>query len=139
MNIKLDENMPFRLAGILTDLRHQTDTVPQESLAGCNDTEIWEAAQKAGKFLITQDLDFSDVRRFIPGTHYGLLLVRLRDPGREALVQRVQAVFQTEDVESWEGCFVVVTERKIRIRRPEEPSSKKTRREDKQAEGNQWT
>lgn len=139
MNIKLDENMPFRLAGILTDLRHQTDTVPQESLAGRNDTEIWEAAQKAGKFLITQDLDFSDVRRFIPGTHYGLLLVRLRDPGREAVVQRVQAVFQTEDVESWEGCFVVVTERKIRIRRPEEPSSKKTRREDKQAEGNQWT
>jgi hypothetical protein len=30
----------------------------------------------------------------------------------------VCAIFQAEDVESWYGCFVVVTEHKIRIRRP---------------------
>jgi predicted nuclease of predicted toxin-antitoxin system len=124
MNIKLDENMPFRLAGILTHLGHQTDTVPQEGLARHDDNDVWEAAQTSGRFLITQDLDFSDVRRFIPGTHHGLLLVRLRDPGREALTQKVQTVFQNEDVESWKGCFVVATERKIRIRRPKEPSDK---------------
>lgn len=69
--------------------------------------------------MITQDLDFSDIRRFVPGTHHGLLLVRLREPRREALVQKIQTLYQTEDVESWKGCFVVVTERKIRIRRPE--------------------
>jgi hypothetical protein len=36
-------------------------------------------AQRAGRFLVTQDLDFSDVRRFEPGSHHGLLLVRLPD------------------------------------------------------------
>lgn len=118
MRIKLDENMPFRLAGILTDLGHEVDTVPQEGLAGQDDPEIWEAAQSAGRFLITQDLDFSDIRRFIPGTHHGLLLVRLSEPGREALTQKVQAIFQTENVESWKRCFVVVTRHKIRVRRP---------------------
>lgn len=122
MKIKLDENMPLRLAGILAKLGHQTDTVPEEGLSGRDDTEVWEAARKAERFLITQDLDFSDMRRFTPGTHHGLLIVRLRDPGRNALVQSVQTIFETGDIESWKGYLVVATERKIRIRRPEEPS-----------------
>jgi predicted nuclease of predicted toxin-antitoxin system len=36
--------------------------VPEEGLVGSDDHEIWEATQNAGRFLITQDLDFSDVR-----------------------------------------------------------------------------
>jgi hypothetical protein len=62
------------------------------------------------RFLITQDLDFSDMRRYTPGTHAGLLLVRLARPGRNALVERVSAVFQTEQVDDWAGCLVVATD-----------------------------
>ena len=120
MKIKLDENLPFRLVGILVQLGHEADTVDQEGLAGQDDQHVWEAAQRAGRFLITQDLDFSDIRRFAPGTHKGILLVRLREPGRIALANRIRAIFQAEPVENWTGCFVVVTERKIRVRRPEE-------------------
>jgi hypothetical protein len=36
--------------------------------------------QASQRFLVTRDLDFSDVRTFAPGTHRGLLLVRLRKP-----------------------------------------------------------
>jgi len=98
-----------------------TPSFLREGLAGRDDAEVWEAAQESERFLITQDLDFSDIRRFTPGTHHGLLLVRLRDPGRDALAQKVRTVFQTEAVENWNGCFVVATERKIRVRRPEAP------------------
>ena len=122
MKVKLDENLPARLARILTQLGHQTDTVTQEGLAGRNDDEIWAAAQAAGSFLITQDLDFVDVRRFAPGTHHGLLLLRLRAPGREALLRRIHALFQTEPVETWKRAFVVVTDHKGRVRRPKQPS-----------------
>jgi predicted nuclease of predicted toxin-antitoxin system len=82
------------------------------------DCEVWEAAQRDERFLITQDLDFSDVRRFVPGSHRGILLVRLRSPDRQSLIRRVREVFQQEEVTTWAGCFVVVTERKIRILRP---------------------
>jgi predicted nuclease of predicted toxin-antitoxin system len=58
------------------------------------DEEIWAAAQKESRFLITQDLDFSDERKFSPGSHCGLLLLRL-------------------------GCFVVVTAREIRVAKPQ--------------------
>lgn len=105
---------------MLASLGHETDTVPQEGLAGQNDAHVWQAAQTAGRFFITQDLDFSDVRRFVPGAHHGLLLVRLRDPGRNALVRRVRSLFQTESVEAWKRCFVVATEHKVRVRAPKQ-------------------
>ncbi len=41
--------------------------------------------QTEERFLITQDLDFSDMRRYGPGTHAGLLLVRIGQPGRQVL------------------------------------------------------
>lgn len=75
MKIKLDENLPAGLASILAQLGQETDTVPDEGLAGSDDPQVWEAAQRARRFLITQDLDFSDVRKFVPGTHRGILLI----------------------------------------------------------------
>ena len=121
MKIKLDENLPDRLVAVLTGLGHNVDTVRTEQLTGRADPDVWSAAQTAQRFLITQDLDFSDVRRYTPGTHAGLLLVRLTRPGRNALFERVSTVFQTEKIEDWTGWLVVATEQKIRIRRPEPP------------------
>ena len=120
MKIKLDENIPLSLVISLKPLGHEIDTVQEEGLKGKVDNVVWKESQKAGRFLITQDLDFSDIRQFTPGDHAGILLLRLRDPGRLALAERIQNIFQTEDVEKWKCCFVVATERKIRIRRPAE-------------------
>ena len=39
---------------------------------------FWDVAQREGRILITQDLDFSDIRKFQPGTHYGIVVVRLQ-------------------------------------------------------------
>ena len=118
MKFKLDENIPVRLVRLLAELGHDVDTVQQEGFTGRSDSDIWTVAQDTERFLITQDLDFSDLRRFAPGTHHGLLLVRLRAPGRDALARRVHAVFQTEPIETWKRAFVVVTDHKLRIRRP---------------------
>jgi len=116
MKIKLDENLPARLVPILQKHGHDVDTVPEEHLSGKPDAEIWRAVAGEGRFLITQDLDFSDTRQFAPGTHAGLLLVRLREPGAHALMQAISAV--ASEIADWAGCFVVLTEHKIRIKRP---------------------
>ena len=93
MRIKLDENIPRRLVVPLAGLGHDVDTVEAEQLTGSADPVVWEAAQRDARFLITQDLDFSDVRRYQPGTHHGLLLLRLQAPGRNALLQRIHVLF----------------------------------------------
>jgi predicted nuclease of predicted toxin-antitoxin system len=118
MKIKLDKNLPFRLAALLKNLGHDVHALRDERLLGRADAEIWESTQKESRFLITQDLDFSDLRQFAPGSHHGLLLVRLRSPNRRDLIERIVALFQNESVGEWAGCFVVATERKIRMLKP---------------------
>lgn len=68
MKLKLDENLPESLLATLAALRHNVDNVRSEGLSGQTDAEVWQEAQKAERFLITQNLDFSDIRKFSPGT-----------------------------------------------------------------------
>ncbi len=123
MRIKLDENLPKSLATRLSRIGHDTDTVFDEDLAGSTDDRLWEAAQQEQRFFITQDLDFSDVRQFQPGNHCGILLVRLRQPGKQALIAHIMRLFTMNEDTPWEGCFLILTEQKVRIRRPAQPST----------------
>jgi predicted nuclease of predicted toxin-antitoxin system len=118
MRIKLDENVPAVLVAELVALGHDVDTAIDEGLAGHDDSSVWAAAQTAERVLVTQDLDFSDVRAFVPGTHHGLVLVRLRQRSRTRMHARVLAAFKSEDVESWARCLVVIGDSKVRVRRP---------------------
>ncbi len=118
MRIKIDENLPAVLKHSLNELEHEVETVIEEGLAGKNDEIIWKYSQSENRFLITQDLDFSDIRKYKPGTHYGILLIRLMNPSRRKLIEKILWIFKTEPVDLWERCFVVVTENKIRIRKP---------------------
>ncbi|HEY7090157.1 MAG TPA: DUF5615 family PIN-like protein [Tepidisphaeraceae bacterium] len=118
MKIKLDENLPEDLVEVLQSHQHDVHTVPAESLAGRDDRTIFAAAQAEQRILFTQDLDFSDIRQFRPGSHGGIVLIRLRDPSRRRLVTRIRGIVETETMESWARCFVVVSDRKLRIRRP---------------------
>jgi predicted nuclease of predicted toxin-antitoxin system len=120
MRIKLDEDLPYGLVPILQSLGHEVDTVESERLTGRPDDEVWAAAQADKRFLITQDLDFSDARKYQPGMHEGLLLLRLAQPGRKALTSRIASLFATELVNEWKGTIVIVTERKVRVRRESE-------------------
>lgn len=118
MRLKLDENLLARLVGELSALGHDVDTVPEQGLQGSPDPRVWSGARESGRFLITQDLDFSDLRVFKPGTHHGILLVRLREPSRRYLIERIRDIFKNEAVERWIGAFVVCTESKVRVRWP---------------------
>ena len=113
MKIKLDENLPYCLKELLSDIGHDVDTVLSENLGGQSDTEIWYAAQREQRFLITQNIDFSDLKWFKPGTHYGILLLRLRDCGRDALFQNILTIFRNELVEEWVRCFEVASAKNL--------------------------
>ena len=116
MNIKLDENLPSSVARILRTHGHDVHTVPDEQLYGEPDRLLWRIVQQEQRFLITQDLDFSDLRQFEPGTHAGLLLVRLRDPSAWQLTAALSAIVDL--LPDWQRCFVVLTDTKIRVKRP---------------------
>ena len=66
MKFKLDENLPLQIAAEIRARMHDVETVGEEDLTGRLDVDIWQAAQREGRILITQDLDFSDTRKFQP-------------------------------------------------------------------------
>jgi predicted nuclease of predicted toxin-antitoxin system len=97
---------------------HDVDTAPEEGLGGAADSRVWESAQMESRMFVTQDMDFSDLRKFVPGTHAGILLIRLHAPSWRRLAARVVEILHVENASSLSGCFVVVTETKARIVRP---------------------
>lgn len=118
MQILLDENLPTGLTAALRGLGHDVEHAYTKDLGGHIDPDVRAVAESEERFLITQDIRFADVRAFASGTHAGLLLVRLKHPGRRALFEKVYSVFVSENVESWRGCFVVLSDAKLRVRCP---------------------
>jgi predicted nuclease of predicted toxin-antitoxin system len=118
MKIKLDENLPTELATMLRDRGHDVHTVPDELLSGREDPIVFAASVSEERLLITQDLDFSDTRKFSPGSHPGLVLIRLKHPSRRELIERFRAVLDVYQIENWARCFVVLSDNKLRVRTP---------------------
>ncbi|MBI2394578.1 MAG: DUF5615 family PIN-like protein [Deltaproteobacteria bacterium] len=121
MKLKLDENIAASAKPRLSALGFDVDTVLDEGLGGRPDPHVWTASQAEERFLVTQDLDFSDARRFAPGTHHGLLLVRLPDSEQWRIADYLVAWFAAPDARTWQRCFVVATPNKVRVVRPAEP------------------
>jgi predicted nuclease of predicted toxin-antitoxin system len=118
MLVKLDENLSITHAEFLRDEGYDCDRVTDEGLSGEDDEIVWQQACAEGRFFITLDLDFSDVRRFPPGTHPGILLLRSRNGSRQAVLDVLSRVVREYPLATLQGCLVVADETQTRIRRP---------------------
>ncbi len=118
MKIKLDENIPVTAKDALADVSSDIHSVYDEGLSGVDDGTLWDACQQEQRFLITQDLDFSDTRKFSPGTHYGILLLRLKNPSVAEIKTLIMELAKNHQIEQWHGNVVVATQKKVRIFRP---------------------
>lgn len=77
MKFFLDENLPWSLAKNITALGFQAEHVRMVGLRGAEDKEIAAYAKKHQAVLITKDKEFGSFLFYPPGSHYGLLLLRL--------------------------------------------------------------
>ena len=116
--VKLHENLGSSQAELLGKAGYSAERVTEEGLSGAEDRKVWDRVVAEGRFFITLDLDFSDVREFAPGTHPGLLLLRPRNRGRDAVIEILQRVIHDYPLVTLKGCFVVADVNQTRIRRP---------------------
>ena len=79
MRFKLDENLPVSSAAILASSGHDVDTVGQEGLSGAPDPDVVAAATAVGRVLISLDVGLADIRAYPPGSHAGIVVLRLTD------------------------------------------------------------
>jgi predicted nuclease of predicted toxin-antitoxin system len=74
VKLKLDENLSRHLKSSVAALGHDVQTAEEEGLLSQPDQVVFSAAKREGRMLLTLDLDFSDIRKYPPGTH--LLILR---------------------------------------------------------------
>jgi predicted nuclease of predicted toxin-antitoxin system len=119
MRIKLDENLSHQLRAVIDACGHETDTVADEGLLSQSDQAVGEAAKREGRMLLTLDLDFSDIRKYSPGTHPGIVLFRPLSLGVNAVFRFVEEFVTNTDLDALSGCLVVVDYQRVRVRRPD--------------------
>jgi len=118
MLLKLDENLGRSHVEALRNAGYEADRVHDQGLSGGADSAVWKRVCDEGRFFITLDLDFADVRRFTPGSHPGILLLRVRSRSSAAVRQVLERVLNEQRFESLSGCLAVADETQTRVRRP---------------------
>ncbi len=56
-------------------------SVIDQQMGGWKDPLLWKAIQEENLFLITADKGFADIRKYPPGKHAGILLLRPDEDG----------------------------------------------------------
>jgi len=118
MKLKLDENLSRYLKPVLSSLEHDVTTAADEGLLSEPDTTVASVAAGEDRILLTLDLEFADLRKYPPGAHPGIILLRPRSFGPLAVNQFVEQFVRDTDLDLLAGCVVVVDPSRIRIRRP---------------------
>jgi len=118
MKLKLAENLPRRLKGMLSILDHDVTTAEDEHLVSQPDAIVASAAKAEHGMLVTLDVEFGDLRKYPPGSHPGIILFRPRSLGLLNTSRVVAEFVRKSELPSLRGCVVVVEPSRIRVRRP---------------------
>jgi predicted nuclease of predicted toxin-antitoxin system len=118
MKIKLDENISRHLKIVVNQKGHEAITVEDEGLLGKTDVEVGAVAKSEGRMLFTLDVEFSNLRKFPPGSHPGIVLFRPQSMGPLSVNRFVTQFLEGTDLTSLYGCIVIVDPTRIRIRSP---------------------
>ncbi len=117
MRIKVDEDLPKAILTTLVSYGHDAVSALTQGMGGWKDSTLWQAVQTEERFLLTADKGFADIRVHPPGTHCGILLLRPEQSGIMPLVELLQRVLATYDLESLARSVAVATPHGVRIRR----------------------
>jgi len=100
-------------------LGHDVDTVVMEQLVGAEDPDVLAASTMEGRFLVTLDRGLGDIRAYPPGSHGGIVVLRVDSEDAASVTDSLRNFLSSEDLGDLTGCIVVIRGHLARIRRPE--------------------
>lgn len=105
MNILVDENIPRSTVKALESMGHDVRDIRGTAEQGTPDPDLWQLAQSEQRILITTDKGFTQYR---DEAHNGILIVRLRQPNRHKIHERVMQALTNFTSEEWPGLLVIM-------------------------------
>jgi predicted nuclease of predicted toxin-antitoxin system len=121
--LKVDEDLPRQIADMLNAHGHDARTVLEQGWSGASDDDLWHRVQAERRWLLTADKGVADLRRYPPGSHAGIILLRPQEESRRPYLELAAVAEERLILEGMAGAVAAVTERGIRIRRAPPPRS----------------
>lgn len=115
--VKIDEDLPRQIADLVAARGYDALTVMGQGWQGASDDELWPRVQNEGRWLITADKGFADLRLHPAGSHAGVVLLRAPEESRRAYLELAAIALDRLKLDDLAGAVVVVTHRSVRIRR----------------------
>jgi len=89
MKFFLDENFPKSAEKYLFSKGHTVFDIRGSSEEGIDDLQIFHLAQQKQAIFLTTDRDFFHTIPNLFPDHYGIVVIALRQPNREAILSRL--------------------------------------------------
>jgi predicted nuclease of predicted toxin-antitoxin system len=105
MKLFVDENIPMMTVQFLREKGHDVLDIRGTPEEGMDDESLWRMIQKEERLLITTDKGFAQNRN---DPHHGILIIRLRQPNRHKIHQRVMNAINQYEEKEWSGLLVVM-------------------------------
>lgn len=105
MKILVDENIPIITVNELRNLGHEVVDLRGTQNKGINDENVWQLAQQAKALFITTDKGFVQNRH---EKHNGILIIRLKQPNRLKIHQKITQAINKFKHNEWQGLTVVM-------------------------------
>jgi predicted nuclease of predicted toxin-antitoxin system len=115
MRFKADENLPTEAVAAFRRRGHDADSVVDEGLAGASDSRLADRLRLESRALVTLDVDFGNLKRYAPAEFPGLIVLRLRNQSRQAVLVALERVLDRLAGEPLEGRLWSVDEASIRV------------------------
>ena len=117
MKILVDENIPLSTVEVLRESGHEVLDLRGGEREGSPDEVLWQIAQDEKWLLVTTDKGFSSHRG---ETHFGILIVRLKQPNRQKIHDRVVRAMSEFAPDQWPNLLVVMRDETFGIWRASE-------------------
>ena len=114
--MKVDEDLPDEVASIFSAAGYETVTVHAQGWSGVVDEDLCIRVQAEERWLITADLEFGDIRKYVPGSYIGILLIRPETESRRRYLELAAHAARSLRLEDVPSCLIVVTPHGIRVR-----------------------
>lgn len=105
MRIIVDENIPLMTANELRFLGHNVMDIRGTDLEGIDDEELWKIVLKEKRLLVSTDKGFVQNRH---EKHFGILIIRLKQPNRLKIHQKVMKGISLFNEKDWPRMTVVM-------------------------------
>ena len=113
----VDENISPLTISFIKSLGYEIITIKEAGLSSLSDEHIINYAKTNKLALITFDKHFSNILQYPPGSHYGIIRIRIHPPLINVIHNSLKNYFSSFSIGNLKGSLIIIEEKGYRVRK----------------------